>query len=122
MTDEAFVYDTYALLEIIQGNDNYKEYLEKKIIINDFIYAELCYILIRNNYPYLDKFLERHKKFIISVKSEVIKEAMKFRYLKKSKNMSMTDCISYFMAKDLGINFLTGDKEFEGLENVEFVK
>lgn len=36
--------------------------------------------------------------------------------------MSMTDCISYFMAKDLEIKFLTGDKEFENLDYVEFIK
>ena len=47
---------------------------------------------------------------------------MKFRYNNKKKEMSMTDCISYFMAKELGIKFLTGDKEFENLENVEFAK
>ena len=45
---------------------------------------------------------------------------MKFRVM--NKNMSMTDCISYMQAKELGIKFLTGDKEFEDLENVEFIK
>ncbi len=34
----------------------------------------------------------------------------------------MTDCIGYIFAKQLGIKFLTGDKEFENLDNVEFVK
>ena len=34
----------------------------------------------------------------------------------------MTDCIGYIIAKRLGMKFLTGDKEFEGFENVEFVK
>ena len=47
---------------------------------------------------------------------------MEFRYKNKKKKLSMTDCISYFQAKELGIKFLTGDKEFQNLENVEFVK
>ena len=34
----------------------------------------------------------------------------------------MTDCIGYILAKNIGIKFLTGDKEFENLDNVEFVK
>ncbi len=34
----------------------------------------------------------------------------------------MTDCISYFQAKDLGIKFLTGNKKFENLDDVEFAK
>jgi len=47
---------------------------------------------------------------------------MEFRVQNIKKDTSITDCISYFMAKNLGIKFLTGDKEFENLENVEFVK
>ena len=38
------------------------------------------------------------------------------------RNVSMTDCVGYILAKQLGIKFLTGDKEFEHLDNVEFVK
>jgi len=47
---------------------------------------------------------------------------MQFRIKNRHKNLSMTDCISYIMAKRLGIKFLTGGKEFKNLENVEFVK
>ena len=34
----------------------------------------------------------------------------------------MVDCIGYMTAKRLGVKFLTGDREFEGMDNVEFVK
>ena len=47
---------------------------------------------------------------------------MEFRVEHKKQNLSMTDCISYIMSKNLGIKFLTGDKQFQNLENVEFVK
>jgi len=122
MSDDIFVYDTYAIIEIISGNEKYKDYLDKKIIINDFIFAELSYILIREKYPNYDKYLKRYMKQIIHVAPELIKQAMEFRYKNKAKNLSMTDCISYFMAKELGIKFLTGDEQFEDLEDVEFVK
>jgi len=42
--------------------------------------------------------------------------------MNKNKNISITDCISYIQSKELGIKFLTGDNEFEYMENVEFVK
>ncbi len=32
------------------------------------------------------------------------------------------DCIGYVIARRMGVLFLTGDKEFEGLESAEFVK
>ena len=122
MNEGVFLFDNYALIEIIDGNENYKEYIDKKIIINDFIFAELCYVLTREGYPYTEKYFDRYAKFIIHATPNAIKKAMLFRYLNKKKRMSMTDCISYFMAKELGIKFLTGDKEFEDLENVEFVR
>ena len=48
-TKESFVFDTYAILEIIKGNINYKPYLDATILINDFIFAELCYNLLKEN-------------------------------------------------------------------------
>ena len=56
------------------------------------------------------------------IDDETLKEAIRFRKEKKKKNMSYTDCIGYVYAKKHGMKFLTGDKEFAHLENVEFVK
>ena len=117
------VFDTYAIIEIIKGNKNYDNYLDIEVVINTFILAELTYYLIKT--LGLDKtsyYIDKYKKFVRSTDSEIIKQAMLFRYKHKKKKLSMTDCISYFMAKELGIKFLTGDKEFKNLENVEFVK
>lgn len=117
-----FLFDTYAIIEIINGNPNYSCYINERIIINNFIFAEFCYILIREKCPYIDKYLGHYSKYIISINPQIIEEAMKFRYKNKKKNLSIPDCISYIMAKNLGIKFLTGDKEFKDMENVEFVK
>ncbi|MCF7910147.1 PIN domain-containing protein [Candidatus Pacearchaeota archaeon] len=117
-----FVFDTYALIEIIRGNKNYLPYLEHKMIINNFIFAEICYVFFRNNFPNPEKILSKYTKYLVSIKPDVIRDAMEFRLKNKKKKLSMTDCISYFMARDLGIKFLTGDKEFEDFEGVEFVK
>lgn len=121
MTD-LFLFDTYAVLEIINGNKSYNLYLDCDIIINEFIFAELCYKLLRESYEKADYYINKYKEFIIFPDEETIKEAMKFRVGYKKQNLSMTDCIGYIMAKKLGIKFLTGDKEFEDMENVEFVK
>lgn len=122
MIDETYIYDNYAIIEIISGNEKYKDYLDKKIIINDFIFAELCYVLKRDDYPNPEKYLQRFAEFIVHAGPDTINKAMIFRFNNKNKKMTMTDCISYCMAKDLGIKFLTGDKEFKDLNNVEFVK
>ena len=59
---------------------------------------------------------------LIDIKDIDIIEACKFRFLHRAKKLSYADCIGYALAKRNGLKFLTGDRRFEGLENVEFVK
>lgn len=122
MADDIFLFDTHALIEIINNNLNYEEYADKDVVINEFIFAELCYKMFLDNIENSHEYIEELKPSIIQPTEGIIEKAMKFRLLNKKKKVSMTDCISYIQAKELGIKFLTGDKEFEGLENVEFVK
>ncbi len=117
-----FVFDTYALFAIIKGNENYSVYLEEDIVINNFIFAEFCYNLYKEKEPEAKEYIKKYAQFIASVSPEWIDEAMQFRLLWKDREVSITDCVGYVMAKKLGIRFLTGDKEFEHMENVEFVK
>jgi len=119
---EKFIFDTYAIMEIIKGNKNYEKYLDEIIIINNFIFSELCYNLFRENNLKAEEYTKKYAPYISSLKPEWIKEAMRFRLKWKDRGVSMTDCISYIMAQELGIKFLTGDKEFENMEDVEFVK
>ena len=47
MMTKCFVFDTYAIIEILKGSNNYSKYTESSIIINNFIFSELCYNLIK---------------------------------------------------------------------------
>ena len=88
-----------------------------------FIFAELCYKFLREGQ--IEKsnlYSEKYRQFIMTPDAEIIKEAMSFRANNKKKNLTATDCISYIMSKKLKIKLLTGDKQFEGMENVEFVR
>jgi len=122
MSEETYFLDTYAIMEFIGGNKNYEPYLDKKFVIAEFNLAELAYTLFREKYSNSGEYLGMYKKLIRAVNPEWIIEAMKFRLKWKDRKVSIPDCIGYIMAKHLGIKFLTGDKEFEGLENVEFVR
>ena len=122
MSDNEFVFDTYAIIEVIRGNLDYKDYIDSKIVITEFILAELCFNIIREHglekaSYYVDKFSD----FVIPVNKEIIKKAMVYRFKNLKSNISITDCIGYFLAKEIGIKFLTGDKEFKGKSDVEFV-
>jgi len=117
-----YVFDTYAIFEIINGNLDYEEYIDSEIVINDFIFAELCYGLFKEKEKDLKVILQKYSRRIFKIEPEWIEEAMQFRLGWKDRKVSVPDCISYFMAKKMGIKFLTGDKEFENLAEVEFVK
>ena len=119
------VFDTYALIELLEGNPAYLKYADAAMVINEFIFAEYCYITLRR---YIDYPAEADKKarsvmgVITSLSREWIIDAMKFRFANRKKEMSTTDCVSYIQARKLGIPFLTGDSAFEGMPGVEFVK
>jgi len=119
---ETFLYDTYALMELLNENPKYEKYADCKVIINEFIFSEFCYQLIREGEKNMDEYLNEVEPAIVKPSAKTIKKAMEFRYKNKKNNMSMTDCISYIQAKEFGLKFLTGDKEFESFEDVEFVK
>ena len=38
------------------------------------------------------------------------------------KKLSLVDALGYSYSRKLGIKFLTGDREFSEMENVEYVK
>lgn len=118
-----FLFDSYAVMEIAKGNPNYTPYIDAMRILNDFILAEICYSFIKEGKEKLAfESTDSLKQFSLRVDSDTIKHAMVFRHANRKQKLSMTDCISYIQAQKLGIKFMTGDKQFEKLPGVEFVK
>ena len=123
MAETTYFFDTYAIIEILLGNENYAAYSDKYSVLTKLNLFEMYYSVLRDFGE--NKGKEAFDKFYDSAVDygpEVIKEAAKFRLENKKKNLSMTDCIGYIISKRLRIRFLTGDKEFKDMGNVEFVK
>ncbi len=120
----SFFFDTYAFYEIIVGNPNYKPFTEDvKIITTQLNLMELYYQLLAlyNKKKAID-FFKRYEEFVVTISNEIIIEAMDFRKQHYKQDLSYVDCIGYVIAKKMDIPFLTGDKQFEEMENVRFVK
>lgn len=122
-----FFADTYAIIEILKGNENYEPYANSDLITTEFNLLEVSYALVRDFGK--EKALEilelvRESVSVVDVKGEDYVEASIYRLNSKKlgKKFSLIDCLGYVVAKRMGIKFLTGDNEFEGIENVEFVK
>ena len=121
MAEETYFFDSYAVFEILEGNQNYERYKTSLTILTKLNLFEIYYGILKEKgkekaKELLEKFSESAVEFNnndIIIASEIKKENPK---------RSMTDCIGYAVSLRLKIKFLTGDKEFEILENVEFVK
>ena len=117
-----YFFDTDALIEIAKNNPDYVDYSGSVVITTIFNLAELYYIILKDFEEERAKTVYfKFKECINEVNDNVIFEAMKFRKQHKSKNLSYADCIGYCLALQNNLKFLTGDKEFKNMENVEFV-
>ncbi len=119
MTKNRF-YDTYAVLEILEGNPNYSEYLSCEGVISIFNLAETAFALNRKKHQNKEKIVQSLADCVVDTTTADLHEAARIKSL--NKQLSMTDAIGYCISIRLGIPFVTGDKGFIGMPNVEFVK
>ncbi|MBI2668246.1 PIN domain-containing protein [Candidatus Woesearchaeota archaeon] len=116
-----FFYDTYALVEIHQGNPHYEPYKQGEVVLCQLNIIELIYHFVRSKEE-AKEYLAYLSKLVVDIPSPIIWKAMQFKYEKKADDLSFADCIGYIYAQENGIKFLTGDRKFENLPGVEFVK
>jgi predicted nucleic acid-binding protein len=119
--------DTYALIELLKGNANYEGYSNADLVATEFNILELTYALFR------DFGHDEAANVIGSVRAKIeviltddsdYLTASDFRLSanKTGKKLSLVDALGYSCSRKLGIKFLTGDKEFSEMENVEYAK
>lgn len=115
--------DTYALAEIAEGNPAFAKYIEEDFIISDLTLAEFYWVLLRDKGRELaEHWHERLMDYAVPAAQSILISAMRFRHSERKRNLSFFDCVGYIFAIEKGIPFVTGDKEFKFLKNVEFLK
>ncbi len=120
---DSYFFDSYAIMEIVKENPDYSNYADSNIVLTKLNIFEIFYnILIQQGEEKASEIVEEIFPYAIDFTLEDIKEAAKMKLKFKERKLSMTDCIGYILAKRIGTKFLTGDKEFKDLDNVEFVK
>lgn len=113
--------DTYTLAEISKGNPKFIKLMEKDFVITDLTLAEFYGIILRE-YDELTANYWYRKMSLYSkpVDKLILAKAIKFRYQKK--NISFFDAVGYVYSRESNYKFVTGDKEFKKLPNVEYIK
>ena len=116
-----YFFDTYALVEIIEKNPNFVKYFDEVIATSLLNIIELYYAMLRDlGENKAESSYYQFKDCAIEIKDEVIFDAMKLKL--KNKQLSYVDCIGYETASKNNLKFLTGDKAFKNMPNVEFVQ
>ncbi len=115
--------DTYALFEIGRDNPRYAFVFRFDFRVCDIILSEFYWVLLREGRDQeAENWLGRIRSFSESTPLPLLIEAVKFRSENKSLNLSFPDAVGYIHAKANHGTFVTGDKSFEKLPHVKYVK
>ena len=118
-----YFFDTYAIIEITKNNPNYMVHADEIVTTTVFNLVELYYSMLKDfDEEKAKNIYYKFKDCIHEADDEIIFESMKFRKHNKNKKFSYIDCIGYIFALKHNLKFLTGDRAFEGMVNVEFVR
>ena len=118
-----YFWDSYAVAEFIAGNPNFARFAGEPVTVTIFNLAEIFWIALRE-YSEKDAVIiyENYKQGLVDVDDDILKEAIIFRKkVYSKKKISYAEAVGYIYALKNGLKFLTGDKEFKDLDNVEFV-
>ena len=118
-----YFFDTYAFFRIIEGSKEYQELTNMVgIVTTKFNLMELYYGLLRDyNVDIANKYYDILKEYCLeNIDDDVIKMGCVLK--RSNRTLSYVDCLGYSIACKLNITFLTGDKEFENMDNVKFIK
>src|SRR3989344_8207356 len=111
-----YFFDTYALFEIINQNENYRRFAEEEIVTSILNLGELYYGLLTNQGAKTAAYwFGKLKNYTIPVSDDAIRKAMDFKFAKNKNGFSFIDCTGYAIAKEHNLIFLTGDSGFRGV-------
>ena len=118
-----FYLDTYALMEIDKGNPNYSSLRSAEFKICDITLCEFYGVVLREQGRWkADDWLNKLSPFSESSNLLVLTESVRYRSENKSLNLSFPDAVGYVHSKTNHGTFVTGDKSFEKLPHVKYVK
>ena len=121
--EKIYFLDSYALIEIAKENKNYEKFNQTNNITTLMNLLEVHNRIIKDFSEVIaDSVIQKLKRMVIDFDLEDIKLASRTKAKFRSKKLSYIDCLGYAISLRRDLIFVTGDKEFKDMENVEFVK
>ncbi|MEK6914730.1 MAG: hypothetical protein AABW83_03710 [Nanoarchaeota archaeon] len=93
----SYFWDSYAIIELENGNEKYLKYSEYPIILTIFNLVEIYWVILNQlGEKEADKVYENYHSAVVDLDDETLKESIKFRKkVYKNKKISYTDAIGY---------------------------
>ena len=115
--------DTYALVEIADGNPTFSTLLDGNSMITDITMAEF-YADLYKKFGVSTAHYWRRKLVSLCrpVSGDILIKAVVYRIEHKQQNLSFFDCVGYMYALENEMLFVTGDKEFKEKSHVLFMQ
>ena len=122
----SFFADSYALIEILKGNERYIPYINGNLVTTEFNICEVTFAVCRD-YPDKTRQVMARVRKMVTLLSTTDGDycegaAMRRKTTGAGKKLSTIDCVGYAVSRRQEIPVLTGDREFEDIEDVEFVR
>ena len=118
-----YFFDSYAIIELINQNENYVKFSDEPIITNSLNLVEVHYHFLKEHNKQTADFWIKQLNFeLLDITKDIAIKGSSFKFENRKKKLSYADCIGYVTAMEYNLKFLTGDNQFDNLENVEFVK
>ncbi|NOZ81181.1 MAG: hypothetical protein GXP63_05925 [DPANN group archaeon] len=118
-----YFYDTYILIEMTKRKKELQEYVDKTAYTLDYNLAELFYYFLREYNERTSWHVFRvFEKMAMRIPLSLIGKAMAFRWKYRKKRFSYVDALGYLYALENDLIFVTGDRAFNGMKQVEIVR
>ncbi len=118
---ELYFFDTYAFFETMEGNPKYSRFAQEKIVTSIINLAELSFNIRRDsNAEEVERTVKKYTPLLTEIKTEDVIKATELKF--NNRKLSLADSIGYSISQRIGAKFVTGDKEFRHMKNVEFLK
>jgi predicted nucleic acid-binding protein len=115
--------DTYALVEIQEGNPAFVDLFHGSFVVTDITLAEFYGVLYRRmGQQTADYWRRKIEPFVVDVSRDMLIVATKYRIDNNKEDLSFVDCVGYMYSIENGIPFVTGDKAFKNKKGVRFIK
>lgn len=114
--------DTYALMEILQKNPSFDEFIGADWVIIDATLAEFYMVLHRTlGQKTADYWWSAFEPMTKSLQAKTWLSAARLRLQNPKEKLSIYDCLGYCFAQEHGYLFVTGDKAFKDKKGVKYL-